>query len=83
MYKIIITTILPLFLFAQSGVLTTIIDGDSAILKNGNKNTICHLGDLDALEMRVNKKLKREITKYNFLEKDFISAVFSRTKVFS
>jgi len=74
MYKFLVLTILPLFVFAQSGILTNIIDGDSAVLKVDNKNIICHLGDLDALEMRVNKKLNQEMKTCKFSQEEFISA---------
>ena len=57
MYKFLIIIIFPLFVFAKSAVLSNILDGDSAVFKDGDKNIICHLGDLDALEMRINKKL--------------------------
>ena len=74
MYKFILIGLLPLFLFGKSGILTTIVDGDTAILKDGDKNLVCHLGDLDALEMRENSKLKREIKVCKYSKKEFINA---------
>jgi len=74
MYKSLILLMLPFLLYAKSGILVTIIDGDSVVLKDGNTNVICHLGDLDALEMRVNNKLKREMKQCKFSKEEFISA---------
>jgi len=66
--------ILPYLLFAKSATLTSIIDGDSVVLKDGKTNVVCHLGDLDALEVRVNSKLKREMRKCKFSKKEFLDA---------
>lgn len=74
MYRFIIFMILPMLVFAKSGVLINIIDGDSAVLKVGDKNIVCQLGDLDALEMRLNKKLKQEMKTCKFSQKEFINA---------
>jgi len=74
MYKFLIIIIFPLFVFAKSAVLSNILDGDSAVFKDGDKNIICHLGDLDALEMRINKKLEEEMKKCSFSKENFITA---------
>ena len=66
--------LIPFFVYAKSGTLTHIIDGDGVVLKDGDTNVICHLDDLDALEMKINSKLQREMKQCKFSKEEFISA---------
>jgi len=74
MYKFLFIMLVPLFVCAKSGILTHIIDGDSVVLKDGVTNVVCHLGDLDTPEIRVNTKLKREMKQCQFSKNEFIGA---------
>lgn len=74
MYKFLLVFISPLFLYAQSGVLLRINDGDTAIFKNADTNSVCHLGDIDALEILENDKLKMEMKECPFPKDIFIKA---------
>ncbi|WP_024954389.1 thermonuclease family protein [Sulfurospirillum arcachonense] len=74
MFKFLFFFIFPLFLYAKSGTLVRIVDADTIILKDGMEFTTCHMGDIDALESVVNKKLKKEIDECGFSKKEFLSA---------
>jgi len=74
MYRFFIFFILPVFLLGESGVLVSLKDGDTAILKDGSKYVVCHLGDLDALEIVINAKLQKEMKQCSFSKDEFIKA---------
>jgi len=76
MYKFIILICLPFFLFAQSGKLLYIVDGDTVVLSGKNGNVICHMGEIDTPELLLNKKLKKEIKECLFSKKEFIKIGF-------
>jgi len=74
MIKLLIILLTPLFIYAKSATLVKIVDGDSAILKDGKTRLMCQLGDLDTPELKLNNKLKREMKYCKFSKEKFISA---------
>lgn len=74
MYKFIILICLPFFLFAQSGKLLHIVDGDTVVLSGKDGDVICHMGELDTPEILLNKKLKKEMKECSFSKEEFLKA---------
>lgn len=72
MYKLVILVLLPLILFAQSGKLIHVVDGDTAVLQTKNNNIVCHMGEIDTPEITFNSKLKKEMQECNVSEEEFI-----------
>lgn len=70
----IIFLFLPLFLYAQSGKLIYVVDGDTVVLEANNQKIICHMGLIDTPEIKNNKKLKREMKECRFPKEEFFKA---------
>ena len=74
MYKFLGLLLLPFVLYAQSGKLVYIVDGDTVVLSDGGSKIVCHMGEIDTPERVVNSKLKREMSKCSFPQEKFIEA---------
>jgi endonuclease YncB( thermonuclease family) len=74
MYKLVVAICLPLVIFAQSGKLVYIVDGDTVVLEVNNQEVVCHMGLIDAPEIKNNEKLKREMKECKFSKEEFLKA---------
>lgn len=74
MYKVFLILILPFILYAKSGVLLSVADGDTVVFKNGNTLDICNIAYIDTPEIKENKKLNLEMSQCNFPKADFLKA---------
>ena len=74
MYKFIILLCLPFFLYAESGKLIYVVDGDTVVLETKNGNVTCHMGEIDTPEIILNSKLKTEMNECDFSKEEFIKA---------
>jgi len=74
MHKLVIAICLPFFLFAQSGKLLEVVDGDTVVLEVNKRKVVCHMGLIDTPEIKSNEKLKREMKECKFSKEEFFKA---------
>jgi len=74
MYKFIVFISLPYLVFAGSGKLVHVVDGDTVVLKTTKGNVTCHMGEIDTPEIRLNSKLKKEMKECIFSKEEFLKA---------
>ena len=79
--KILLISILSLSLYADTGTLTKIVDGDTLHFKTNNKKVKCRIQHIDTPESSSNPKNKRDIKNCkNISEKDILAAGKSATR---
>lgn len=93
MFKYILVCLVPFFLYAQSGVLLRVIDGDTLLLKTQEGFSICQASFIDAPEAIENDKLDRELRKCNISKeyalsggeasKEFVNALLQKSTSYS
>lgn len=64
--------IFPVFLLGASGKLVHVVDGDTLVFEKAKKRVVCQVAYIDALEDRLNKKLKKEIKECSFTKNEFL-----------
>jgi endonuclease YncB( thermonuclease family) len=82
----------PIFLYAQSGVLLRVIDGDTFLFKTEEGFSICQASFIDAPEARENDKANKDLSKCSFAKefgieagiaaKDFASQLLKISKTY-
>lgn len=74
MTKIVLGLIAPLLLWAESGKLIQVVDGDTVVFSTKNKKMICQIAYVDTPEKRVNQTVIAQSSQCKIDRKRIISA---------
>ena len=74
MKKIVLGLVAPLLLWAETGKLVQIVDGDTMVFSFKNKKTVCQIAYVDMPEIHNNPRVKTQSKRCKIGEKHIIDA---------